>query len=356
MFSLRKGFFIFFLVCFLSVFAVLSASTSRLLVSIDPEASFSPEEFAKASSATLLLIEPRNPYKIVENVFLDKPFVVLSHHITEKDIGWGSTVLEHLSSRHGYRLVIFKNESLDEATKIAQHLLSMSPKYSSELTRLTVQESTRLYSLMKKIDKVLTENKVKYWAGRETLLGAIRHGGLVPWDDYLHLFILDSEKLKLESVKADFEKEGLVLHSYFKDFYKVCEVDGLPLQDHFNNTGTLPFTYPAANIFVMTLEKRKESQDVYVHSSFNFYFNWNHERFAYSQIENISRIPFGPISLPIPGSPEEYLNRMFGTEKRPDLWKKYAVEPLWDHRNEKDPTYSGAALVEIDNFAPAPWH
>ncbi len=36
--------------------------------------------------------------------------------------------------------------------------------------------------------------------------------------------------------------------------------------------------------------------------------------------------------------------------------KNIQLSPLWDYRHEKDPTYSGAALVEIDNFAPAPWH
>lgn len=357
MLRFKKNLTLFAVLCFAPLFLLASeGKLSRLLVSIDPSASFSPEEFASTSSATLLKIETRNPYKVVEKVFLEEPFVVLSEHLVTNDYGWGSKVLEHLSARYGYRYVVFTNETLDEATKISRQLLSTNPKYSSQLTKLSIEESTRLYSLMEKIDKVLTKHNVKYWAGRETLLGAVRHGGLLPWDDYLHLFITDTDNDKLQTTQAAFEEEGLVLHSYFKDFYKVCEADGLPLEDHFNKDGgLLPFTYPAANIFILSLEKRNEVSDVYVHRSFNFYFNWNHDRFDYSQIQNIRKVPFGPVTIAIPGSPEEYLNRLYGSPKDPELWKTHSIELLWDHRREDNTAYPGAVLVEVDTFTPAPW-
>jgi hypothetical protein len=152
-------------------------------------------------------------------------------------------------------------------------------------------------------------------------------------------------------MRSAFEEEGLVLYSYHKNFYKIYDKEGALLTN--KNGEDLPFRYPAADLFIMTLEKRNEIQDFYVHRSFNFYFNWNHDRFNYSQIENITRAEFGPITISIPGHPESYLNRVFGMPQFPDLWKKYAIEPIWDHKLEKWPAYPGAALVEIDDFSPA---
>lgn len=54
------------------------STISRLLVNIDPKASFSPAQFSNVSSATLVYIDARNPYKAFYNTFLDNDFVVIS--------------------------------------------------------------------------------------------------------------------------------------------------------------------------------------------------------------------------------------------------------------------------------------
>jgi phosphorylcholine metabolism protein LicD len=350
--TLPKGCNILFLICASLTFCTfptwLSAEqkTSRLLVNIASNASFSPEDFVRSTSATLLPIDPRNPYKTFHNICLQEPFVVLSSPLEERP-------LRLLATRYGYRYVMFKDESLEDAKAQTENLLLSIPKYSSEIKALDPEESNRLYILMDKIDQVFTKHQTKYWAGRETLLGAIRHKGLLPWDDYLYLFILDIDEKKLEEMKEDFEKVDLVVHKYWKELYKIYEKDGLAVKDSKNPEQDLPFRYPAADIFVMSLEKRNEVQDVYIHKSYDFYWHWNHDRFFYSQIENISRIPFGPLTIPIPGDPESYLNRIFGMPGYPDFWKKYAIEPIFDHKVEDWPSYKGATFVEIDDFSPA---
>lgn len=324
--------------------------TGRLLVNVDPKASFSAEEFARATSSQLVTVDPRNPFKAFDQLCLNRPFLVISAPV-EKQLLW------RLANDHGYRLLIFVDESLETAVSKVRNLLPLIPHKSSELPYTSLEKSRRIYALMDKIDRVFTENHITWWAGGGTLLGAIRHGGLIPWDDDLDLYMLDSDVTKLKRIQSSLEEEGLKLHYYFKDIYKIYESSADPIPDPKNPNQILPFGFPTADIFIMTLHRRHEKSDVYVHKSRTFYWEWNNDHFHYSQIQNIHRVPFGPLMIPIPGDPESNLNRIYGTSEFPDLWKKYAPEPTWDHSREIPPPWLGGvgSLVEIDDFSPAPW-
>lgn len=320
-------------------------STGRLLVNIEPGASFSDSEFAQASSAQLISTTAQSPFRSLQAIFLEHPFVVISSTLQGDD-------LRRLAMRHGYRYVSFTNEPLTEAVQQAVALLENIPKYTSQLPRLSEDEVNRIYGLLEKIDQVLTRHNMKYWTGRSLCLGAVRHGGLVPWDNDLSLYILDEDEGKLEDVRKDLAKAGVGTHNYVKDLYKFYDTDGWPIQNTSNPEETLEFRYPTVDLFVMTLEKRwtvqNEAEEFYVHRSLDFYWWWGHDRFTSSQIQQLNRVPFGSLELPIPGNPDEYLNRLYGVIKYPDLWKRYTLEPVWDHRLENWPATPGTALVEID--------
>jgi lipopolysaccharide cholinephosphotransferase len=86
------------------------------------------------------------------------------------------------------------------------------------------------------IDKVCNKHDIDYWLGFGTLLGAVRHGGFIPWDDDIDLVLLRKDYQKLievlpeEIVKYGLDKDcGLTLllenrKNYFKDFKSVYEV------------------------------------------------------------------------------------------------------------------------------------
>ena len=62
----------------------------------------------------------------------------------------------------------------------------------------------KILETMKYIDKLCRENGIEYYIMGGTALGAIRHGGFIPWDDDLDIFMPPAE---YEKFKAVFERE-----------------------------------------------------------------------------------------------------------------------------------------------------
>lgn len=77
---------------------------------------------------------------------------------------------------------------------LAQHL---KEKYNAEGTILRSAQ-LRMLEMLKYIDGICRTNSINYWLDGGTLLGAIRHGGFIPWDDDVDICMphKDAEKFK----------------------------------------------------------------------------------------------------------------------------------------------------------------
>lgn len=76
---------------------------------------------------------------------------------------------------------------------------------------ISKSQSDHLYRLMKFIHNILTKNKIKYFMVGGTLLGAIRHQGLIPHDDDGDICIFKKDVPKLRKLIGAFEKNGYEL-------------------------------------------------------------------------------------------------------------------------------------------------
>lgn len=99
----------------------------------------------------------------------------------------------------------------------------------SELRKLQL----RMLEMLKYIDSICKENDIKYWLSSGTCLGAVRHGGFIPWDDDVDIEMmpsdfkkfcgvfkcLNSEKYELQTYETD--------HEYVLPFAKVRDKNSL---------------------------------------------------------------------------------------------------------------------------------
>lgn len=79
-----------------------------------------------------------------------------------------------------------------------------------------------MLSILKEVDRICRENNIDYWIGAGTLLGARRHGGFIPWDDDIDIYmerVAFNKFLKVFS--NDINKKHFFLQTAFTDQYYV---------------------------------------------------------------------------------------------------------------------------------------
>ncbi len=76
------------------------------------------------------------------------------------------------------------------------------------------QVQAKILEIMKYIDKLCRENGITYYIMGGTALGAIRHGGFIPWDDDLDIFMTPSEYKKFKAVFESTNSSDYVLQEW----------------------------------------------------------------------------------------------------------------------------------------------
>lgn len=94
---------------------------------------------------------------------------------------------------------------------------------------LTDDEVDILYDIIQITHDILTKNNIKYILEGGSLLGAVRCGGLIPYDNDADFDILDDDLDKIRALSGEFDKYNL----------EIIETPGWGLQISYKNSPTL---------------------------------------------------------------------------------------------------------------------
>lgn len=177
-----------------------------------------------------------------------------------------------------------------------------------------------LYQMLYDMHRIFTKNDLMYWADGGTLLGAVRHKGIIPWDDDLDVGILSKDIRKFLRLKNQFKKCG----------YSICEV-WFGYKIYFTGRKkvkaegeTQCYSFP----FIDILPYRKFSDGVYRLSRKIAREHWPKEIWPTQCLFPIKEYKFGSYKIFGPNDYKKYFNRYYGKD-----WNKIAYRE-YDHQAE----------------------
>ena len=187
----------------------------------------------------------------------------------------------------------------------------------------------RVYAIARVVDETFKEAGIHYWATAGTLLGCVRHQGLIPWDDDLDVCMYEEDKAKLDKLERLLNDRGYQLMECAVVGYTIFhESESEKVSEH----AVSYHRYPFCDVWVMAQDGDRRSSDsrsdkkrMVSDRSFPEEY-YNHQDTVQTE-----RRAFGDLFLNCPANSEEYLTRNYG--------KNYLTEgmtPHWDHINKCD--------------------
>jgi lipopolysaccharide cholinephosphotransferase len=191
-----------------------------------------------------------------------------------------------------------------------------------------------IYSILDALDRLLVGHGLDYCAMDGTLLGAVRHGGLIPWDDDADLFMLRPEADSLFARRDGLAGLGLGMVEWWYG-YKVFPLSGPP----WAGDAASPARYPSVDIFTTEREG-----DRLVLTSARARAMWPAEYLTATEWAARERMPFADTSLvlPHPDHAPAILDRLYGSN-----WRTTAFQ-VWDHTTDTPAVRRETALLSAE--------
>lgn len=122
----------------------------------------------------------------------------------------------------------------------------------SELRKLQL----RMLDILKYIDAICQKYSIPYWLSSGTCLGAVRHGGFIPWDDDVDIEMFERDYNKFEKIMSQQHNSNYVFQThktdknYFLSFGKIRDLHSFIEED---NTYDIKYKYRGCFVDVFPL-------------------------------------------------------------------------------------------------------
>lgn len=180
----------------------------------------------------------------------------------------------------------------------------MSTYYTKNDFILSKSFYKKLYKLAKIVNNILVKNGIQYWTEAGTLLGVMRHKGIIEWDDDIDIKVWKKDWLKIlkPEITDQFKKLG----------YTVCKLKGVNLIKVFPTNSKecrSNYCFPFLDIFSVSLDKDDNNKVVYTHKWARDL--WQKDYLYLNEMYPLKYAKFGDSEIIIPNNSKKYLDRLF---------------------------------------------
>ena len=146
-----------------------------------------------------------------------------------------------------------------------------------------------LYQFMKDIDELLCKHNIRYFIDGGTLLGLMRSGGAIPYDDDIDISIFNEDAQKIQSLEKELNQLGYKLILKFPDWYVIASEN------------------IALDVFHI-----KKMGSIYRYANDRARIQWSRFFLYENELFPLQRRKFGDIEVYTPKDPSGYLRRGYG--------------------------------------------
>ena len=171
----------------------------------------------------------------------------------------------------------------------------------------------RIYLLGRIISRIFKDNNLPYWVTGGTLLGCVRHKGLIPWDDDIDISVMETHEQNLVQMKDVLENNQLLLTNTFFGYRIHHKTESIPLSE------TSHHGLPFCDVTIMRHNIKKGKIELKHQSARDL---WEKEFYLPEEVELFQEMIYGDFTFSAPMDPLPYLFRYYGDDVLKTGWSQ----------------------------------